>query len=553
VITLEVEFLTGRYVATCFNERDAPEWPPHPARLFSALVATAHEHEEITNSARSALRWLEQQGAPEIEATEAERRAVVATYVPGNYSGVVSGWESAEGKLEEARELLANAEADGDAKALKAAQKTIANANKKFNEELAKAIADDGKGNAEIAREMLPDRRGRQPRTVPAVTPHAPRVRYSWPAAEPDLEVKNQLEDLARRVVRLGHSSSLIACRVLELLGSNDMQGTNLKLQRWKPTEGEGTPIRVVSQGQLERLERAFQRHHGVAPRALPATHQIYEREGDEPRSGPARSVFGEWIVFREIAPADGRRVGVKLSKTEDITRALRGALLSHTDGNIPAVLSGHDEAGRPLERPHIAYVPLADVGSPYASGTVLGVAVLLPNAIEREERRAVLRAIGRWEDSGLRLTLGRAGALLLERVLDDEPRKSLDPSWWLRPTRRWGSVTPVALDRNPGHLSSSDPKEASAAARNAEEIVTRACLRVGLPEPRWVEIIRRSLFDAAPAARNYMPFPAKTANGKGFSRVCVHVEMGFEEPVAGPVLIGAGRYFGLGLCRGRE
>lgn len=553
MITLEVEFLTGRYVATCFNERDAPEWPPHPARLFSALVATAHEHEDITTSARAALRWLEQQGAPEIEATEAEQRAAVATYVPGNYSGVVSGWEAAEGKLDGAREALANAEAAGDSKALKAAQKTVANANKKFNEELAKAVADDRKGNAELAREMLPDRRGRQPRTMPAVTPHAARVRYSWPRAEPSLDVKGNLKDLARRVVRLGHSSSLVACRLLERVVEADTTGTIAKLQHWKPTDGQGTPIRVVSQGQLERLERAFERHRGVEPRALPAMHQTYEREGDTPRSAPANSVFGEWILFREIAVADGRRLGVKLSKTEDLTRALRGALLSHADGNIPDVLTGHDEAGRPLERPHAAYVSLADVGSPYASGSVLGVAILLPRSIERDERRSVLRAIGRWEQSGLRLTLGRAGALVLERVLDDDPRKTLDPKWWMRPARRWGSVTPVALDRNPGKLHSVDPKEASVAARNAEEIVMRACQHVGLPEPRWVEIIRRSLFDAAPAARNYMPFPAKTANGKGFSRVCVHIEMCFEEPVAGPVLIGAGRYFGVGLCRGRE
>lgn len=553
MITLEVELLTGRYVATRFDDRNVPEWPPHPARLFSALVATAYEHEELTNSARSALKWLEEQGAPEIEASEAERRAVVATYVPGNYSGVVGGWGTAEGKLDDAREELAKAETSGDTKALKATQKALANAEKKFNEELAKAVEDDGRGNPEIAREMLPDRRNRQPRTMPAMTPHAPRVRYSWHAAEPSLEVQTTLGELARRLVRLGHSSSLVACRVLEGSLTAETKGDGTPLQRWRPTAGQGVSMRVVNEGQLERLEGAFKKHRGVEPRALPAVHQAYELEGVEASSAPANPVFGEWIVFREVASEEGRRLGLKLSKTEDITRALRGALLSHADGNIPAVLSGHDEGGRPLERPHLAYVPLADIGSQYASGSVLGVAILLPVSLERDERRAVLRAIGRWEQNGLRLTLGRAGALELQRVVDNEPRKTLDPKWWTRSARRYGSVTPVALDRNPGNLYSSDPQEAAAAARSAEEIVMRACQRVGLPEPRWVEIIRRSLFDAAPPARNYMPFPKKSSNGKGFSRVCVHVEMCFEEPVAGPVLIGAGRYFGVGLCRGRE
>ena len=553
MIVLDVELLTGRYIATCFNDRDASEWPPHPARLFSALVATAHEHEELTTSARSALKWLEAQGAPQIEASEAERRVIVKTYVPGNSAGVVRGWEAAEEKLEGARAVLVEAEANGSAKALKSAQVAAIKAENRFNEEMAKAVEDDGKGNSEVARQMLPDRRGRQPRTQPAMAPHARRVRYLWPAAEPDREVKSNLAEVARRLVRLGHSSSFVSCRLLEQQVATEAQEFSAPLQRWSPTAGAGVPMRVVNQGQLERLELAFEKHRGVQPRVLPAVHQAYQREGAGLRAAAARSIFGEWIVLREVAGENGRRLGLKLSKTEDITRAVRGALLSHAGENIPDTLSGHGEGGRPLERPHIAYVPLADIGSQYASGSVLGVAILLPRSIGGEERRAVLRAIGRWEEKGLHLTLGRAGALALERVIDNDLRKTLDPEWWSRPARRWGSVTPIALDKNPGNLYSNDPREASAAARNAEEIVMRACQRVGLPEPRWVEIIRRSLFDAAPPARNYMPFPKKSSNGSGFSRVCVHIEMCFEAPVAGPVLIGAGRYFGVGLCRGRE
>ena len=39
MLTVEVDFLTGRYVAARHDDRNAPEWPPHPARFFSALVA----------------------------------------------------------------------------------------------------------------------------------------------------------------------------------------------------------------------------------------------------------------------------------------------------------------------------------------------------------------------------------------------------------------------------------------------------------------------------------------------------------------------------------
>ena len=60
MFALAVEFLTGRYVATAFNDRERAEWPPHPARVFSALVATHFEEPEPP--ARAALEWLEQQG-----------------------------------------------------------------------------------------------------------------------------------------------------------------------------------------------------------------------------------------------------------------------------------------------------------------------------------------------------------------------------------------------------------------------------------------------------------------------------------------------------------
>ncbi len=547
MIALEVELLTGRYVATSFNDRSAPEWPPHPARLFSALVATAHEHEELTASARGALEWLERQGPPVVDAPQAETRSMIAAYVPENSTRVLGGWSGAEQKLDEAQDALFLAQSSGEAKTLKKAQKAFNKAEVKLAEALAKAVTDDGKGNADQAREMLPEHRGRQPRMLPSLVPHSPKVRYSWPSAEPEREIREQLAELSRRVVRLGHSSSLVACRVLEREMPSDPDAI-----RWRPSKGTGVTMRVVNEGQWQRLETAYKKHRGVEPRVLPAVHVAYEAEGRETNEDAKISVFGEWIVLREIAGESDRRIGLKLSRTEDITRALRGALLSHAEGMIPEVLSGHDSSGRPLQRPHVAYVPLADVGSRYASGNILGAAILLPRSIEAEERRAVLRAIGRWEEAGLRLTLGRVGALQLERVVDGDPRKTLDPSTWTRRSRRFGSITPVALDRNPGYLHSKDPKEASTAARSAEEIVMQSCERIGLPTPRWVEIIRRSLFDAAPAARSYMPFPRKSSNGKGTSRVCVHIEMGFEEPVSGPVLIGAGRYFGLGFCGGR-
>jgi CRISPR-associated protein Csb2 len=554
VIAIEIEFLVGRYIASRFNQRDAAEWPPHPARLFSTLLATAKEHEEISEAARRALQWLEQQGAPQVLASDAHPRAVVTVYVPENTTRILPSSSTQEDRLEQARATVAEAERSGDLSVVKRAQRQLVNAEKRLDEQLEKIVADDGRysaSNFKEAIQMLPHRRGKQPRVLPSVTPEQPRVCYLWPDAAPDRTTAESLSDLSLRVVRLGHSSSLVACRTtfdpVHIKSSEALLNN-----QWQPVSEGGNTMRTIEHGQVAKLERAFERHQGVHPRVLPAVDQAYRKAGEGVASESARSIFGEWIVFREAPREGARRLGIRLQRTEDVTRAVRGAMLHHAEDAPPAVLSGHTPDGRPLDRPHVAFVTLADVASRYSSGSILGVAVLLPREIEEHERRVVLQAIAHWEACGLELKLGRAGVLRLERIIDRDPRSTLDPATWTRPSKRWASVTPVALDKNPGNLFSRDPQEVAEAARCAETIVGESCERIGLQRPKWVEIVRRSLFSAAPAAREFAPFPKVEGKNGSLRRVCVHVEMRFDKPVAGPVLIGAGRYFGVGLCRER-
>jgi CRISPR-associated protein Csb2 len=145
-----------------------------------------------------------------------------------------------------------------------------------------------------------------------------------------------------------------------------------------------------------------------------------------------------------------------------------------------------------------------------------------------------------------LRLTLGKRGVVHLQRLREPPPRKALSPARWTGPSRRWYTATAVALGRNPGDLHARDPDRAAKATEAAERTVVADCVNLGLPEPAAVWIHRRSLLTGAPAAGRFMPFPE---NGNGPRRVCVHAEILFDEPVRGPVILGAGRYFGVGLC----
>ena len=79
---VEVRLPGGRYYAARAEAPDEPEWPPHPARLFSALVAAGAGAGGLDEASREALRWLESREPPWVEAPEADGAGVPVSYVP---------------------------------------------------------------------------------------------------------------------------------------------------------------------------------------------------------------------------------------------------------------------------------------------------------------------------------------------------------------------------------------------------------------------------------------------------------------------------------------
>ena len=107
-----------------------------------------------------------------------------------------------------------------------------------------------------------------------------------------------------------------------------------------------------------------------------------------------------------------------------------------------------------------------------------------------------------------------------------------------------------MALDRNPGDLRSRDPRRLAEAVAEAEASVRRACERIGLPEPSRVDILPAAPWAGAAKSRAYPPYPGVEGRAQ---RVLTHARIAFERPVHGPVLLGAGRFVGLGLFRPEE
>lgn len=558
MLGLEIRLLTARFASGTVEDPRVPEWPPHPARVYSALVAALHDVPEPPEDEVRALEWLAGAGPPDVLASDAWPRQLGNVFVPTNDQKVLADIDLHIERLSAAEEELANA---GEARQ-RVAERKVRTAEKKLLERSIASARDDGSGAPSNARELLDRRAKPQPRAFPAVIPHDPVVHLCWDAS-PGQDLFDALDRVAARVARLGHSSSLVSFRfVSDVIDVGDRR-------RFVASDRGDRFLRVPFPDQLERLRDEHERHREVERRVLPARHVRYrDAAREEEAEDLPRTVFADsdqdWIVFEVVGPPHGgRRHLLDLSLAQHVARAMRGLLLSHLDlERSPPSITGHEADGSPAKVPHLAYVPLADVGYAYSSGSILGFALIPPRDLETRARDLMLEAIfraeadagrseaaPRWGDQGpspLRLTLGRHGVVYLQRLRGQSPTRALTPNRWARPAQRWYTATAIALSKNPGKLYSRDPEAVARAATEAERVIAADCRNLGLPEPAAVWVHKRSLLNGAPAARRFMPFPD---DDRGLRRVCVHAEIVFGTPVRGPLLIGAGRFFGLGLC----
>lgn len=555
MVVIEIQLLGGRYVAIADNRKatvDArAEWPPHPVRLFSAMVSAFHDRPAVWRTdARTVLEALQAADAPEIEATNLDddprigRRSVCAVFVPGNDVAIVQAYEAAAEAWEKqtaAEAGRANVRESGDRpnssvprdrRLVKASQEV---------EKRRKLVQQKLRALREQFAAWTPDRtRWRSERTFPCFIPDRDIVRFCWPRVDLEPAKLNALSALLDRVTYLGHSTSLVRC------GLTDAAQSNLV-----PCEPDGAEyvLRVPGRNQLERLEQLFPIHRGVKPRVLPDRPQSYRVvKPEDPRRPIQPGDFNDrdWIVF--AAPPD---FGLSLTRGVDAAKAMHRSLVKLAPN--AEFVTGRAADGRASERPHLALVPLPDVGHEYADGHLLGIAVVAPRESSEGDRSLVRELFAGWEldqeanASNPWLPLLLVGGLEWRVRRHDAPMpRGLLPSTWCRPARRWISATPVALDRNPGNLRSRDAGTRQRAFDQAHAIISEGCKRQGLPAP-LIELSFAPMIAGSVPVSAFEPFPREPGR---LRRVRVHAELLFEEPVRGPLILGAGRFLGLGLFR---
>ncbi len=492
-LILEVEYLLGVSFAAISPDSEAPDWPPQPDRIFSALVASWAARGEREEE-RRALEWLEMLSVPRLFASEAESRPGVTVFVPAN---------------------------------------------------------DPSSDKQKHAKNVLPALRNRQAREYgfPAARPHDPVIRLCWSAAEPDEAMFSALQALAHDTAYIGHSASLTRCRFLLDPGALELGAAK-------------QPQRGVYQGRLEELRQAYVRFEKSADKK--DRPQKGARISPEPEAKVARSnLFGDgnrWLILEHVT---GDMPDVRACAL--VAKTLRDTLLSGyqqigLEDKIPEVVSGHAADGAPARAPHLAIIPLAFAGFPYADGHVMGFALIPPadGGIEADGAfRKVMRNLSPVdEERGRRiLTLtsksgtSASSAFSIGLSPTFEPpvdKRSLNPALYTGPASVFATVTPIVLDR---HLKETG------AARQEESAgqIAAACRNIGLPEPEAVVVAKHSAIEGAPAAypsgksprwMNWRLPPSLA------SRQLTHAVIRFAEPIDGPVILGAGRFVGLGLCR---
>jgi len=576
-LTIGWEYLTGYAVATDPSSRERAEWPPHPGRVFMAMAAAWFEtapgngasHEPAHVAEGEALRWLETLGDPELALPLSEcvnARSNVTVYVPVN---------------------------------------------------------DRAGPSAAMLQSAPAISRSKRPRNFPRVhVGDAPCVMH-WLEAEGVDEHREALDRLCGKVTRIGHSSSLVRMWVANDVDQDHADGT----ERWRPVETMGTwHCRKISDGtldalpvqtQIPRLQRfadlvwriedaqraADEAKAGGDASAMKSAKQhlkqakkSYKEEFGETFKKSAsppprlRPTLGLWSGYRRAdAVAVESDVGATRFDTDvlvlrqlagpelpvvstlALTRALRGAVMTHSGIQpVPAWVSGHYADGSACDNDagHLACIALPFVGHEHADGHLLSAGLVFPRAVDRRDRGKVLGPLLMDSDGQPRqveLKLGRLGVWTVQKRDWNEQRETLQPETWTahpNGATTWASVTPVVLDRFP---KTDRVKDRAGWAGEVAGIIQAACIRIGLPEPRDIDIDttcwhrggsravgkRRPLrgHDGNDAALGD-GFPFYPAKGTNASRPQLHVWLKFAEPVVGPVLLGAGRYLGYGLCR---
>lgn len=492
-LLVTVRFHEGRY-------HGAGGWPPAPARLFQALVAGAAQGGTVLDAARDSLDWLERLPPPTVTAPRGTPGQRYTGFVPNNdLDAALSGKNASD-----------ISDAVATVRVGKAIHPILFDASDpllycwSFSGDDAQAAA-----LCELAEHLYQCGRGIDMAWANATVLDADQARKRI----------SEHGGILYQPSPGGGAGSTLLC---------PQPGTRQSLA----ARFEGTRTRFRSGGSNRKPVRVFVQPAkpllASVPYNAPPRRLIFALHGAE-----ARGSFTPWRLSEAAAlvaavrdQAAGRLCDTIPSRADDIERCLVGRGATDTD-----------KAAR------VRIVPLPSIGHPHADMTIRRLAVYVPQTCPlRADDVAWAFAQTAWADAD--------GVILaeLQSVDDDAMAERYECSG-----RCWRSVTPLALStarrrRIDPARKRDEAKDGAERAREETRAVNavRQALRhaeVGLSLTS-VQVQREPFDGHGERAETF-------ATGTRFAKEALwHASLTFAAPLDGPLLLGDGRYLGLGLMR---
>lgn len=468
----------------------AGDWPPAPARLFQALVAGASRGAVLEDESRAALKWLEGLEPPVIVAPVARTGQPYQNYVPNNDLDKFGGDLRKIGKIRTDKHIRPHI-FDAD-RPLLFIWKLVDHAQDGTHVQTVFKIAD----------EIYQFGRG---------------VDVAWAWAEllnPD-EIETRLTEHGGIMYRpsTGSKGKALLCPQAGSLASLEKRfATGRSRFTWMQKGGK----QIFSQPPQPRFAQVA---YDAPPR-----HSLFEI-----RAATRAESFVSWPSTQVNALVTDLR--------DRAAQRLKQALPGEA-GKIDRVFIGRgateaDKAAR------VRILPLPSIGHTHADHAIRRVLVEIPpNCPLRTDDVT-------WAFSGLAMTNPAAGETLWNLVRSED-RRMLGHygigDGEQHGSRVWWTVTPAALPAmRTGHGTTG-------AGRAANEVKTAHAVMQALRHAGVSERVESIRVQREPFDRNGTRAEAFAVPRRFAATGLHHVEISFAQAVHGPVVIGNGRYLGLGL-----
>lgn len=358
------------------------------------------------------------------------------------------------------------------------------------------------------------------------VSPKDRLVSYRWSHDPPELIIRH-LQLRAARIGYLGCADSpvRVTVRCEPQPPSDQAEARNV----YRPDPEGDVAVGCLEPGFTDRLDTHFDRWLDGGPNVrrshTPGLRRLvrYSSPGQSSRTVGDQADPPAVLWFLLDQAVSGRRVVT-------LTSALRATLLSRfdeSDGTAPAVLHGHGIEGTGHDTAR--FLALPNVGTRRSDGRIHGAAIWLPPGTLPELVEQCREAMAG--------TVDLRGPGLRAQITPWAGQRrpwSASPDRWTGEARRWATAFPAVHERSRAQLDLDE--------------LALWCHHAGLPRPVAFRS-QRSPFvaggvDLAPIEVNRPGRPRRRYD---------HLEVVFERPVRGPIAIGAGRQFGLGLLAASE